>query len=216
MPIRTLLLSEHPLCRESLQALLQSAPDLSVTAVALDAVAAAPRAEVVLFAGHAVDDRAEGLVGRLAALGRVLFIGDFGSSYDVARLRAAGVSGIVSWTQPSVDLFAAVRCVGAGSLYVAPALLPPDGVGVDVTRSARHPLACLSPREREVFAHVVGGRTNAVVARQLGISAKTADTHRAHMMRKLGLHSAVHLVRFAARHRLLDDAADLPAAREPA
>jgi DNA-binding NarL/FixJ family response regulator len=54
-----------------------------------------------------------------------------------------------------------------------------------------------------VFDLLVRGFHNDVVARQLGISVKTVETHRAHVLKKLGVHSLVDLVRFAARHELL-------------
>jgi len=210
MPIRTTLISQQQLCLESLQLVLDRGPDFFLAAVIAlddDTSLELPRADVVVLAGHDADGPALSLVERIAHADRggVVYICDLQSSYDVARLRAAGARGVVSWSQSSSDAYEAVRHVAAGLLYAPRELVPsgiPDG---DPTTLARHPLACLTRREREVFVHVVNGCTNAVVARRLGISAKTADTHRAHMMRKLGVHSAVHLVRFAARHRLLDD-----------
>src|SRR2546430_2106050 len=60
----------------------------------------------------------------------------------------------------------------------------------------------LSARERQVFELVVRGHTNGSIAGLLGISAKTVDTHRTKVMRKIGVHSVVDLVRFAARNQL--------------
>ena len=64
------------------------------------------------------------------------------------------------------------------------------------------PCDILSRRERDVFELLVRGHTNRRIARLLGISPKTVETHRAHVLRKLGVHSIVDLVRFAARHQL--------------
>jgi DNA-binding NarL/FixJ family response regulator len=210
MPIRTTLISEQRLCLESLQLVVDHSPDFFLAAVIAlddDTVLDLPRADLVIIAGHDADARALSLVERIAPAdrGRVLYIAGLESSYDVARLRAAGAGGVVSWSQSSSDALAAARRVAAGLVYAPPELVPSGIPDRDPTTLARHPLACLTRREREVFAHVINGCTNAAVARRLGISAKTADTHRAHMMRKLGIHSAVHLVRFAARHRLLDE-----------
>ena len=210
MPIRLTLVSEQRLCLESLQLVLDRAPDFFLAAVLAlddDTPLDLPRADVVMIAGHDADTRALSLVERIAHADRggILFIGTLESSYDVACLRAAGARGVVSWSQSSSDAFAAARRVAAGIVDALPELVPSDMPDGDPTALARHPLASLTRREREVFFHVVNGCTNAVLARRLGISAKTADSHRAHMMRKLGVHSAVHLVRFAARHRLLDE-----------
>lgn len=209
MPIRTTLISQQRLCLESLQLVFDRAPDFFLaTAIVLDddTPLDPPRADVVVVAGHDADAYALSLVERIAHADRggVLYIGTVESSYEVACLRAAGARGVVCWSQSSSDAFDAARRVAAGLVYAPRELLPSGVPSGDPATQARHPLACLTPREREVFVHVINGCTNAVLARRLGISAKTADTHRAHMMRKLGVHSAVHLVRFAARHRLLD------------
>ncbi|MCA1663526.1 MAG: response regulator transcription factor [Myxococcales bacterium] len=207
MSIRTTLISEQRLCLEALQLVFARAPGFFVAAAIVlddDTPLDPARADVIVVAGHDADARALSLVERLAQAdrGRVLYIGALPSSYEVACLRAAGARGVVLWSQSAGDAFDAARRVAAGLVYT-PRELVPDG---DPAALARHPLACLTPREREVFVHVVHGCRNGVVARRLGISPKTADTHRAHMMRKLGVHSAVHLVRFAVRHRLLDEA----------
>ena len=65
------------------------------------------------------------------------------------------------------------------------------------------PYGGLSPREREVFHLVVDGHTTKEVARDLGISVKTADNHRCRLMEKLGVHNTAELVRYAARRGLL-------------
>lgn len=62
----------------------------------------------------------------------------------------------------------------------------------------------LSPRERQVFDLVVAGAKNEVVAKQLNISAKTVETHRTHINKKLNAHSTADLVRFASENGLLN------------
>ena len=61
-------------------------------------------------------------------------------------------------------------------------------------------LARLTPRERQVFERLVGGKTNKDIAADLGISAKTVETHRAHIMQKMQAKSLAELVRLALRH----------------
>ena len=93
----------------------------------------------------------------------------------------------------------AIHAVAAGERYLAPGLTP-------TTQAAGRegPLGLLSPREREVFRLLVRGMTTRQIAAELTISAKTVDTHRERILKKLGLHSAVELVRFAANHDVLD------------
>lgn len=208
--IRTTLVSEQRLSLELLHLVFDCNPEFVLAAVIAltdDAPIDLPRADVVLLAGYRADTHALSLVERIAHAdrGALLFLGDMTTSYDAACLRAAGARGVVCWSQPSRDVFDAARRVATGRVYVSPRLAPLGLPDRDPVSFAHHPLACLTPRERQVFTHVINGCTNNELARLLGISAKTADTHRAHMMRKLCVHSAVDLVRFAARHHLLDD-----------
>jgi DNA-binding NarL/FixJ family response regulator len=62
----------------------------------------------------------------------------------------------------------------------------------------------LSARESEVIKLLAQGHSNKDVARQLGISVKTVDTHRTNLMRKIGLHSITELVRYAIRNGLVE------------
>jgi two-component system, NarL family, response regulator NreC len=61
----------------------------------------------------------------------------------------------------------------------------------------------LSEREREVFQLLVEGHTNKSMAEVLGVSPATVETHRGHILEKLGLHSAADVVRYAARRGLV-------------
>jgi len=62
----------------------------------------------------------------------------------------------------------------------------------------------LSPREREIVQLLAEGKTNKEVARRLGITVKTAETHRNNIMRKMGFDSLADLVRYAVRNRIVD------------
>ena len=65
------------------------------------------------------------------------------------------------------------------------------------------PLDLLSARERQVFGLLVRGCSNDQVADKLAISRRTVETHRSRILRKLHVHSAVELIRLAARHGLI-------------
>ncbi len=62
----------------------------------------------------------------------------------------------------------------------------------------------LTSREREILQLLAEGKSSKDVAITLGISAKTADTHRSNIMRKLGMHSVSELVRFAVKHHMIE------------
>jgi DNA-binding CsgD family transcriptional regulator len=66
------------------------------------------------------------------------------------------------------------------------------------------PSSTLTDREREVLQLLAEGRTSKEVAAELGIGTKTADTHRANVMRKLGVRSLGELVRFAIRNKIVE------------
>jgi DNA-binding NarL/FixJ family response regulator len=92
--------------------------------------------------------------------------------------------------------------VAAGERYLAPAL-PRALIEARRSGAPTSALQGLSPREREIFDLAVRGYTNEGIALHLGISVKTVETHRAHVNRKLGVHSAAELIRFAARRGLV-------------
>ena len=84
----------------------------------------------------------------------------------------------------------------SGGKHVARAIIERMDRGAD-------PLAELTPRERQVLAMIIAGKTNPEMAQQLSISAKTVDKHRTGLMAKLGLHSLAELMSWAAREGLL-------------
>ena len=116
---------------------------------------------------------------------------------------SAGATGYALKTQPLDDLLGAIDEVGRGARYLAPPIeeaLARGGQYLDVQRNG---VKGLSAREREVFDLVIVGYTNRRVAAELYISEKTVETHRTRINRKLGVHSTAELVRFAARHQMI-------------
>lgn len=114
---------------------------------------------------------------------------------DVGAAWSAGAHGYTTKNVDFATLLDGLRQVAAGRRYLLPGLTARDD-GDD-------PSAALSRREREVFVLIVRGMTSPAIARELGISVKTVDTHRERVLKKLGLHSAVQLARFAAEQGLL-------------
>jgi DNA-binding CsgD family transcriptional regulator len=62
----------------------------------------------------------------------------------------------------------------------------------------------LTPREREIVQLLAEGKSNKEIANVLGISVTTAETHRAHVLQKLRLHSIADLVRYAIRNNIIE------------
>jgi len=120
--------------------------------------------------------------------------------YVMEALRA-GVRGYLLKTQAAQDLVQAIREVSRGAMYLSPGIsrtlveaylakseLPPDP---------------LTPREREVLQLVAEGKTTKEVAVILGVSVKTAESHRTRIMGKLEIHETASLVRYAIRRGLV-------------
>ena len=114
----------------------------------------------------------------------------------------AGADGYLLKDGPARHLLEAITYVRDGGQYVSPLL---RGAGLFTTPEASvpdDPLALLSPREIEVFTHLVKGMRAKDIAELLHISPKTVDTYRATLMRKLNVRDIVGLVKFAIERNL--------------
>jgi two-component system response regulator NreC len=117
---------------------------------------------------------------------------------------AAGASGYVLKEAADTELVTALKQVAAGERYVHPAL-GARMVAAEAEASARAEADPLSDREREVLRLLALGHTNQEIAKMLYISVRTAETHRAHIMRKLRLTTRAELVRYALAQGLLEE-----------
>jgi two-component system, NarL family, response regulator NreC len=116
---------------------------------------------------------------------------------------AAGASGYVLKEAADTEVVAAVREVARGGRYVNPEL-GARLVAADVDAVRRAEEDPLSEREREVLRLLALGHTNQEIASTLFISVRTAETHRAHIMQKLGLQTRADLVAYALERGLLE------------
>jgi DNA-binding NarL/FixJ family response regulator len=205
-----LLVDDHAVVRSALRHVLEAEDGLRVVAEAASgerAVAEARRhqPDVVVMdlqmpTGDAVDHMPAVL--RAAPQTRILVLSMRDEPATVRGAFAAGASGYVLKEAADTELVAAVRAVAAGQQYVQASL----GARLLAARTPDGPRADgLSEREREVARLLALGHANAEIARMLWISPRTAETHRAHVMRKLGLSTRAELVQYAMRTGLLDD-----------
>jgi DNA-binding NarL/FixJ family response regulator len=121
--------------------------------------------------------------------------------YAVEALRI-GARGYVIKTQASTDLVAAIRHVDRGEVYLSPKIS--KAVVQAYLSNTDGPAAQLSVRERQVLQLVGERHSTKKIASLLGISVKTADTHRTKLMEKLDIHQTAGLVRYAIRNGLLE------------
>jgi DNA-binding NarL/FixJ family response regulator len=113
-----------------------------------------------------------------------------------------GAHGFVSKSGPARHLHDAIWRVVEGSVYVSPALEPDRLFGSKREKPAGDPLEALSAREHQVFCLLVDGSRAKEIAARLDLSAKTVDTYRASLMRKLDIHDLAALVKFAIQRNL--------------
>jgi two-component system response regulator NreC len=133
---------------------------------------------------------------------KVVVLGTQDEPEAVQEAFAAGANGYLLSEAAESEVVAAVREVAAGGRYVNPEL----GARVVAAESqTRRQADTLSEREHEVLRLLALGHTNQEIAKQLVISVRTAETHRAHIMEKLEVSSRAELVRYALDRGLLDD-----------
>jgi two-component system, NarL family, response regulator NreC len=120
--------------------------------------------------------------------------------YVIEALRA-GIRGYVLKNQAATDLVLAIQQVGRGQVYLSPGI---SSVVVDAYLSKSSlPDDPLSAREHEVLQLVAEGKSTKDIAAILGISVKTAESHRSRLMQKLDIHETASLVRYAVRRGLV-------------
>ena len=210
-------MDDHTLLREGLCALLRLESDLSVLGAAGDAAAALkavrdlkPRlviADIALPGLSGVE-----LIGQLVALAPALRILVLTAHHSKEYIRAAleaGAHGYVLKDAVRTELLRAIRTVGGGGRYFCAATAAK--VIAAFVKGGDGSNELITSRERQVLTLVAQGRANKAAARELGLSVKTVEKHRASLMRKFNLHNAAAVTLFAFRHGFLEVGAASPA-----
>ena len=140
---------------------------------------------------------------------QVLILTMYESEAYFFRSLEAGAAGYVLKKAASEDLISAVRAVARGEAFFYPAvarkLLDRLSVhGIPGLRAGPPGDAALSEREQEIMFLIVQGLSNQGIADKLVISPSTVQTHRSHILQKLGLETTVDLVRYAIRRGLIE------------
>jgi len=205
---RVLLVDDHPIVRDGLARMIASQPDLSVSGEAggaeeaLRLVAEDPPdlAVVDLFLeGMSGLDLIKVLRERFPAL-PVLVLSMHDETVYAERVLRAGARGYVMKQVASRTILEAIRTVLRGEVFLSDKLAAgPEGSAAGEPDAGTRDAAIvrLSDREREIFALMGQGLTRQAIVEQLGISAKTVETHRANMKYKLNLRSTAELDRQA-------------------
>jgi two-component system, NarL family, response regulator NreC len=209
--LKVLVVDDHAVVRSALRHVLAAEADIVVVAEAASgerAIAEARRhqphvivMDLQMPTGDAFDHMPAVL--RAAPEARILVLSMRDEPATVRGAFAAGASGYVLKEAADTELVTAVRAVASGQQYVQASL----GARLLAARSSPSAKGAddLSEREREVARLLALGHANAEIAKILWISPRTAETHRAHVMRKLGLSTRAELVQYAIRTRLLEE-----------
>ena len=211
MSTRVLLVDDHAVVRAGLRLLIDAEPDLETVGEAGDAreaifEARSTKPDVILM--DVVMPEQSGLEVLPALMHehpdvKVLVLSMQDDPRYVREAFAAGASGYVLKEAADNEVVGAIREVANGGRYVHPELGARliEAEALAVRRAEEDPL---SDREREVLRLLALGHTNQEIAKQLYISVRTAETHRAHIMQKLRLQTRADLVAYALERGLLE------------
>jgi DNA-binding NarL/FixJ family response regulator len=208
MPIRIVLADDHVLVRQGLKSLLER-EGFQVVAEASDGQEALCHVESLKPDIAVMDISMPTLNGLNAAREmsrsspktKTILLTQHDEGQYIREALEAGVKGYVLKNQAASDLLLAVRQVSRGQVYLSP------GVSSAVmeayqskSQKSKNPLTL---RERQVLQLIAEGKSTKDVASLLGISVKTADSHRTRLMQKLDIHETASLVLYAVRHGIV-------------
>jgi two-component system, NarL family, response regulator NreC len=209
MPTRVLLADDHALIRQGLKTLLER-QGFQVVGEASDGQETLRSAERTQPDVAIVDISMPYMNGleatrelkKSAPNIRTIILTQHEEDQYVTEALRAGAKGFVLKSQAAEDLVRAIQEVCRGSVYVSPCI---PSTAVEAYLSKRYTSADpLSGRERQVLQLVGEGLTTKDIASRLGISVKTAESHRTRLMKKLDIHETASLVRYAIRRGLIE------------
>jgi two-component system, NarL family, response regulator NreC len=211
--INIMLADDHPIVRQGLRALLESEQNFHLVGEAgdgLEAVRLAIRLRPDVLITDVMMPGLNGLevtrqVTKSLPQTKVVILSMYTDDSYVLEALKNGATGYVLKDSQATDLVLAIREVAAGKRYLSPPLSERElelyaqrfeSVPAD-------PYELLTTREREVLQLVAEGRTSTEIAQQLFISPRTAEGHRANLMRKLGVQNNAELVRYALKRGIV-------------
>jgi len=208
VPTRILLADDHLVVREGLRSLLE-ASGFKVVGEARDGREALKLARMLEPEVTVMDIGMPGLNGvdacrellREVPEMRIIVLTVHGEDAYVIEALRSGARGYVLKTQAGSDLVRAIGEVTQGRIYLSPSVS--SAVVQAFLAGSTSPADPLTPREREVLQLVAEGRSTKEVAGILGVSVKTAETHRTRLMTKLDIHHTAGLVHYAIRRGLI-------------
>ena len=214
MPIRILLADDHTVVRDGLRALLEKQADMAVVAEAADgrdsvrlAEEQSPDVVVMDIAMPNMNgiEATRRIISSNPRVAVVILSMHQDESYVLRSLKA-GAKGYLLKDSLRSDVIDAIRQVAQGRSFLTKKvsrLLQEDYIRELEQRGLDDSYDLLTEREREILQLVAEGRTNKEVAGLLNVSITTVETHRTHILQKLGLHSVPELILYAVRKGII-------------
>lgn len=208
MAIRVVLADDHVLVRQGLKSLIEH-ESFQVVAEASDGQEALACVELLKPDIVVMDITMPVLNGLDAARQtsvsspktRIILLTQHDEEQYLSEALDAGVKGYVLKSQVASDLIQAIRQVSHGQVYLSPGV---SSAVMEAYRSkSEKPRNPLTMRERQVLQLIAEGKSTKDVASVLGVSVKTAESHRTRLMQKLDIHETASLVLYAVRHGIV-------------
>jgi DNA-binding NarL/FixJ family response regulator len=209
--MRILIADDHGIVRGGMKLLIDRQPDMEVVGEAEDGVEAVEMALKLKPDLAVLDVSMPRLTGLQAARQikahlpdcQVLILSMHDDQRYVFEALKAGASGYVLKREVDQSLLDAVRAVHRGEAFLTNAV-ERSLIREWMSDSATGPEEPLSPREQEVLKLIAEAHTNKSIAETLHLAEKTVESHRANILRKLGMRDRVELVRYAVRRGLIE------------
>ncbi len=214
-PTRILLADDHEVVRKGLRALLETHAGYEVVGEAVDGreaieMAARLRPDVAILDVGMPDisglEATRQIVDENPQV-KVLILTIHDSQYMASEALRAGARGYVLKSDAGLDLLQALESLGQNKPFFTPKVAELVLEGFKKAQEVTDEEAVsprLTSRETEIIQLLAEGKTSKEVANTLDISLKTVETHRAHIMTKLGVHSVAGLVRYAIREKIVE------------
>ena len=213
--LRIMIADDHDLMRRGIKTLLEAQPGWEICAEATkgrDAIAKAEhlRPDVVIIdicMPELNGIEATRQIRKVSPRTEVLVLSVHHSEYLIREALDAGARGFVVKSDADMEIVSAVEALASHRPFFtsyATEMLLAARAGDSGSRPPASLGERLTTREREIVQLLAEGRTSKEIATTLNISAKTAETHRANIMRKLEFHSVGEIVRYAVRNQIID------------
>ncbi len=213
MPVRVVLVDDHPLVlagvkavllatgdidvvgeastgQDALKLITDTIPDIAVIDISLADISGIEIAERLMRAGSPV---------------RLLALSVHEDSAYVQQLLGSGAKGYLLKRSAAEELARAIRAIAGGGIYLDPAIAAKAVIHGPAAEPAQSASESLSPREAGVLRLIAQGHSNKEIAARLSISIKTVETYKVRAAGKLGLHTRADIVRHAAAQGWLEN-----------